>query len=768
MQQATTETESDDLPKETIKAFDGDTLAARTFVEKYALRDEEGNLIETRPQEMWRRVAREIASVEQEPDFIRQEFEWLLNDFRFVPGGRILHGAGAKHHATLLNCYFKGIEEDSIEGIFDWAKYAARTYATGGGMGVCIGPLRPEGANVNNTAKTSSGAWSFSELFSTTTGVIGQHGRRGALMITCPVDHPDVEEFIKMKGEDLDSVRYANISIKLTDEFMHAVENGESFTLRWEDEDKNIDMKKVVDARSLWDEIVTIAHASAEPGLLMWDNIKEGSPTEYCAPVEGTNPCSEQPLESGGACCLGHVNLARLVDDPFTDDAEVRWDEMRRVVRSGVRFLDDVLDYNMDLHPHDDQRDQSQSIRRIGLGVTGLADMMAKLKIKYDTQEAVQFVDEVMEQIKLWAYDESVDLAMEKEPFPEFDAEEHLNQSFIQDLPSDLRTRIQEHGLRNACILTVAPVGSGSVIAQTSSGVEPIYQLKYQRRSESLSEEFHEVEHHLVQEWRDETGKGSHGIDIEDDVPDYFVTSHDIDPFFRVKLQATMQDHVDSAISSTINLPRDIDVDTVKDIYMDAWKQGCKGVTVYREGAREGILISEEETEDQVQNEPQYEGEGDASSNGHKKLEPEQRPDRLDGTTYKVTTPQGNAYITVTEYEGEPFEVFCNISRSGAYTQAFSEALARLISLHLRSGGDMADIIDQLVGIRGPDVAFSDDGRVFSVPDALGKALDKHVEGVIDDAEKKRGAAPECSQCGQPMVFEEGCQKCKSCGSSKC
>lgn len=817
------EESSTDLPQEALDYFDGDELQARCFIEKYALEDEDGNLVERHPKQMWERVAQAMASVEDDEQEWFDRFFWLLEDFRFVPGGRILHGAGNPRNVTLTNCYFTGIEQDSLEGIFDWCKSAARTYSYGGGNGVDIGVLRPQGTPVNNAARTSSGAVSFMELFSTTTGTIGQHGRRGALMISCPVWHPDIQDFVEIKSEDLDSVRYANISVKVDDAFMEAVINDEPYTLHYESEEVGR-TEAEIDASGLWDKMISSAHKSAEPGILFWDNVKEESPSEYCAPVEGTNPCGEQPLESNGACTLGHVNLAAFVRGDFSEDAHVDWDGVEKAVKTGIRFLDDVVEYNLPLHAHDEQAEQAKNTRRVGLGVTGLGDMLAKLRIKYDSDEAIEFVDALMERIRNWAYESSIEVAEEKEPFPLFDAEQHLERPFVQRLPDDVREGIQEHGLRNVCLLTVAPVGSGSVLTGTTSGVEPIFQLKYKRRSESLSQEWYEVEHRLVQEYRDQTGH-------DGELPDFFVTAHDIDPFFRVKMQGTLQPYVDSAISSTVNLPKDIDVDTVKEIYEYGWEQGCKGITVYRESSREGILISDDESEAEsddgddgsptqqaVQADTAAANGASETTGGSQVAEPQTsprpRPDVVMGTTQKIETGYGSLYVTINEDDRGLFEVFAQIGRGGGYTASFTEAVARLVSLCLRSGLEVDEVVEQLEGIRSPKIAWDHGDRVYSVPDAMATALKRQLSGefrksiqarvdtfadgpgtgnaaqetapVQTDTEREKehldkddevdqirkmvdsGMSPECPDCNAMLVYEEGCVKCHQCGHSEC
>ncbi|HZW85139.1 MAG TPA: adenosylcobalamin-dependent ribonucleoside-diphosphate reductase, partial [Nitrososphaerales archaeon] len=457
------------LPTETLAAFGGDELRARVFYEKYALRDTQGKQVEKVPDDLWRRVAKELAL--PEPDEERKKewtskFYWLLQDYRFVPGGRILFGAGQSRKSTLLNCYFFRIREDSIEAIFDWCKEAARTYSFGGGVGTDISVLRPKGAPVNNSAIYSSGSVSFMELLSTTTGTIGQAGRRGALMITIRVDHPDVMDFIGVK-KDLKRVNYANISVKIGDEFMKAVEADGDFTLRFKNE--KVEVSRVVRAKDVWNSLIKGAWQSAEPGVLFWDNIKRESTTEYNGmEVQGVNPCSEQTLESYGCCCLGSVNLSAFVKEPFTERASLDWDSLTRATQYGVRFLDNVLDYNAERHPLKQQKEASLWSRRIGVGITGLGDMLIKLGLKYDDDSTIGFVDHLFERIKNVIYEYSSDLAKEKGSFPAFDAEKHLAQPFVSRMEDKVKEKIRTQGLRNAAITTIPPVGSGSILAGTS------------------------------------------------------------------------------------------------------------------------------------------------------------------------------------------------------------------------------------------------------------------------------------------------------------
>ncbi len=576
-----------DLFQRTLRYFGGDELRARVFFDKYALRDRDGTVVEATPPEMWARVAREMASVEA-TEAKRREWEekffWLLEDFRFVPGGRIMFGAGNPRRATLLNCYVIPIQGDSLEDIFEWCKQAGRTYSFGGGVGTDISVLRPRGTPVNNAAITSSGAVSFMELLSTTTGTIGQAGRRGALMITIRSDHPDVLEFTRVK-RNLDKVRYANISVRVDDAFMRAVEQDGEYTLRFAND--KVRTERTIRARELWDELVRGARDYAEPGVIFWDTIRRWSTSEYNGMnVITTNPCSEIPLEPYGACCLGNVQLATFVREPFTDAAHLDWEALERALRYAVRFLDDVLDYNADKHPLPEQKEASLRSRRIGVGFTGLGDMLAKLRLRYDSEEALAFVDRTFERIKNVVYDESANLAAEKGPFPAFDRDRHFQGRFLQTLDPAVRDKGYALGLRNVALLTVPPVGSGAALAGTTSGIEPIFDLYYLRRSESLSQAQFKVYHPLVRQYMDEFG-----VD-EDHLPEYFVTAHRIAPEMRVRMQATIQKHIDHSISSTVNLPESATVEDVERVYFLAWKLGCKGITVYRAGSRDNILTS--------------------------------------------------------------------------------------------------------------------------------------------------------------------------------
>ncbi len=1238
---------STDLPPETLAYFQGDDLRARVFYDKYALRDPDGRVLERIPPEMWRRIARELASVEapEKRAEWEEKFFWLLDDFRFVPGGRIMHGAGNPKRVTLLNCYVIPIHEDSIEAIFDWTKEAARTYSLGGGVGADISVLRPRGAPVNNAARSSTGAVSFMELMSLTTGTIGQSGRRGALMITVADNHPDVLDFTRVK-RNLDRVRYANISVRISDAFMRAVEEDGVWDLVFENE--KAQLRRTIRARELWSDLIQGARDHAEPGVIFWDTVKRWSTSEYNGMgVITTNPCSlvgssyvmtpggirrldqlvqnavadrvnpdvvidrragdargvvaaradalaftgvkrifrvettsgfvlrgtgdhkvkvlndetvdplhgskgwkridelksgdvlavldgndpalrdvvfrdrspylhldeswiqprrrdahyrlvnlpeawdddlaytlgyivgdgcyvrhshrataahrlgvhmhvddapyvkpvidrlvarvirsrsrvavggprdvvqpyplqtkegtrrawvsihsaaflrmleslglkparahektvpgsiltapkeataaflrglfdadgtvsrpreqpmisvtstsralieqvqllllqfgifssvtryraddknrsrrsgftyvtvdgefreyrslhdsfklsfggspsierfaqdigsaiprkremiaalqqahrpqlrpvtnvtrvaaviaegvsepvydltvldtksfmanglivsnsEIPLEPYGCCCLGNLGLSRFVAEAFTPQARVNWEMLTPALRYATRFLDNVLDYNADKHPLPQQKTASLTSRRIGVGFTGLGDMLIMLGLKYDTDEAIAFVDRLFEQIKNVVYDESVNLALEKGTFPAYDPLQHFQSPFMRTLAPAVLDRIQAHGLRNVALLTVPPVGSGAALAGVTSGIEPIFDRSYIRRSESLSQEFFKVYHPLVREYM-----SRFGIEREEELPPSFVTAHQIEPDMRVKMQATIQKHIDHSISSTVNLPRDVPVEEVERIYFLAWKLGAKGITVYREGSREGILLTEEQAKASgVTAAPAVTPPAEPV-----RPSPRPRPKVTSGRTERIETPRGRIYVVVNEDEMGVCEVFVHSFDVEA------EAVGRLTSLSLRAGVDPREVIEQLWRVQSKEVALdrSSDGtvvRVTTIAQAvalgLGRAL--YGDGFRPDKEFPRADAlpdpftrtrqerlsfehpsavslPErngdqsdpiagagfpmefvgiCPDCGSTLIHENGCATCRSCGYAKC
>ncbi len=567
--------------KDAESFFRGDGLRTEVFLSRYALRSLEGSWRETTPDRMWDRVAGAIALPEKDRTHWRRQFRKLLEDFKFLPAGRVLFGVRNPRAATLFNCYFIPVREDSVEGITRWIREASRTYSLGGGVGTNIDVLRPRGARVRNAGVESSGSASFMEVFSTVTGVMGgSRGRRGALMITARVDHPDILEFIAAKSDpERRQVRNANISVRITDDFMRSLRRDGAVRLWFTTPHERIERE--VPARRIWQALLESAWTSAEPGVLFWDTIVRESTTQYNGmEVQGVNVCGEIPMEPYGACNLGSVNLAAFVKEPFTGRAEPDWNGLAETVRLAVRFMDNVIDAGASRHALRAQRLSSLRSRRVGLGILGMADCLAALNLVYGSGTSLALLDRLMGVIKETAYEESVRLAQEKGPFPAFDPLRHLESSYIRRLPESIRSGIRTKGLRNCALLAVAPTGSISCLAGTSSGIEPIFSLSYLRH---VSGQAYRVEHPLVVRYREHHGPQA-------PLPEAFTTAFRIDPDVRVRLQALIQRHVDQSISSTVNLPAGTSLRTVEDLYRKAWESGCKGITVFREGTRTPVL----------------------------------------------------------------------------------------------------------------------------------------------------------------------------------
>ena len=758
--------------KESMKK-DEESCPEEYTIDNYYKEDELGRSVlemkylapgEKNPWELWKRQAKALASVEKTPelqDKWEAAFFDALKNFKFVPGGRIMHGAGREDITTTLNnCYVVGIKDDSIKSIYDCVIQEAMTYKYGGGCGHDLSVLRPGGDEILGTGGNSCGPVGFMNLFSENTNTIAQHGRRGANMQTLRVDHPDIEKFIEIKTGDVDMVKYSNISVLLTDEFMDAVQSNSDFDLHWGGKKYS-----TVKAKDLWMKIIEHAHSSAEPGLLFWDTMTKYHNAEYCSPLVSTNPCAEQPLPDGGCCNLGALNLERFVDQ----DGNFDFDGFKETTAVGARFLDNVIDYNLDRHALEEQKQNAKNDRRVGLGILGLGDMLVKMGIKYDSDEALETIGKIMEIHRDTAYETSAELAKEKGQFPNFDWDGYSQSLFVQDLPKKLQNKIKKNGVRNCTLTTVAPTGSGAIVARVTSGVEPIFATSYQRKvkkNDSLGKEFDTftVYHPVVKEM----------FGTDENLPEYVVTAHNVDPFFRVKMQGVVQKYIDSSISSTVNLAEETTVDTVADIYMTAYKADLKGITVYREGSREGILITDDKSS---------ENEEQNSETAEMKTA-RNRPSITEGKTRRMRTGDGTLYVTVNEDENGLCEVFTAIGKAGGTVAAQTEAISRLISLALRSGIDPNSIISQLKGISGPNPTWEDGQLILSTPDAIGRALETFVNGDSPSQEKKsqfeiaeekssRGKAgqygQDCNECdGSGIVNEGGCLVCKDCGWSKC
>lgn len=775
----------------TLDFFSGDELRTKCFLEKYSIRDSNNNFSEYFPYEMWERVSKEIASIES-PDKIekwKKNFYWMLEDFKVIPGGRIMQAAGNKDKNTcLINCFTIPIEDDSISAIYKELYEQARTMSFNGGVGTDISVLRPKEAKVNNAANTSTGSVSFMELISKTTGIIGQQGRRGACLISIRCDHPDILDFIEIKNDlnfaelkDKDipkdiiswidlkrNVRFANISVQITDQFMKKVKNNEKIKLYFKND--KVDIEREVEAKLIWDKIIKNLKNSSEPGLLFIDTAKKESTSEYCAPIATTNPCGEQFLDYYNNCNLSNINLSYFVRNSFSDKAEIDYENLEKAARYNVRFLDNIIDYTK--FPLEKQKEKAVNTRRIGVGFTGLADMFCKLKIKYDTEEAIDFASELFEKVRNFVYDESCNIASEKGPFPWFNFEKHLNSQFIQRLPRDIKNKMKENGIRNICLLTCPPVGSGSILAGCSSGIEPIFAFSYVRRSESLSSEEFNVYHPLVKEYMNQFN-----IKDEKDLPDFFVKAHQIDPFYRVRMQATIQKYIDNAISSTINLPYDTSEKLLSDIYFKAWRSGLKGVTCYIEGSREGIMTTNEfkNKENDPANVAKIKKIVSELNEGIGKYYKFKRSDEID------------IHINVVLNEkGKPIKVFVNLSPGGTDLWGLANLMGIMVSKLLQLGVDVEEIIRHLNSMKtGVPYGFGKN-RVESIPHCISLALrrsmtdgenknkkglniTKNKEGEMDKIIEQSISTVFCPKChSSNFKNETGCRICLDCLFSKC
>ncbi|MBU5311454.1 adenosylcobalamin-dependent ribonucleoside-diphosphate reductase [Tissierella carlieri] len=526
-----------------------------------------------------------------------------IKDKKFMPAGRILAGRGLDKFGrkiTLSNCYVMPKVEDNIESIFDTAKYLARTYSYGGGVGLTISKLRPKGSRVNNAANTTTGAVSFMDLFSMVTGLIGMRGRRGALMLNMDCNHPDIEDFIDVKN-DLSKVNYANISVNIDDKFMNAVKNNEEYDLYFKVEATGEEIKKIVNARELFKKLSRNNWNMAEPGILFQDKINswhlmsEDKDFEFA----GVNPCAEETLPAFGSCNLSSINLAEFVKNPFTKYAYFEYEKFGQMVRDGVIYLNEVLDENMELHPLEEQREMSRELRQIGLGIMGLADMFIKLGIKYGSEESISLIHKVGHTMINEALRQSALMAKEYGPFPRYKREAVLDSPFLlENATEDVLELIKEYGLRNSQLLTIPPTGSISTLIGCSNGVEPIFQVSYTRKSESLHniDTYYKVFTPIVKDYMDRNH-----ISKEEDLPDFFITTSNLNYKDRIDVQAAWQQYIDASISSTVNVPNEFTVEEVEELYIYAWERGLKGVTIYRDGcARSGILITDKPKESRL------------------------------------------------------------------------------------------------------------------------------------------------------------------------
>ncbi len=764
---------------------------------------QKGEIIERRPSEcdrptettihdVARRIAKGVASVEKAKvrKDVEESFAREIGALRFVPGGRIWAGAGTNQKLTYFNCYVIPCPKDSRQGIVESLGQMIEIMSRGGGVGINIASLRPSRAIVRGVNGRSSGAVSWMDLFSRATGLVEQGGsRRGALMLQIEDWHPDVWRFIEIKKTP-GMVENANISVRISDRFMEAVKNDGDWDLvfpdtadsdydalwdgnleTWRALGKPVVHYETVKARTLWNAIIEGAWQAAEPGIVFDERHEKDSNSWYFNPLISTNPCAEQPLPAWGVCTLGHINLAAFYD---ADRNDVDWDGLRVTVRMGTRFLDDIVDATP--YFFDQNYENQQKERRIGLGTMGLGELLIRLGLRYGSPESIQFIDKLYEFIATEAYLYDVELSKEKGAFPAFDADKYLQSGFMQRMPERVREAIRQHGTRNVTILTQAPTGTVGSMVGTSTGIEPFYALTYYRQSRlGFDEQYVEV----AQEWMDAHPGES--------LPDYFVGAMDLSPEEHVYVQAAIQRWTDSSISKTANAPSTYTVEDTARLYELAYDLGCKGVTIYRDQSRQEQVLHLADKKDESTAAPAASQYLDANLD----VEVFPVPAQVNGRTYRKETPAGTARVVINEVDNNPFEVFMLLGRAGSEVQSFMEALGRIISLYLRSNGNVGPrrrlelVSEQLKGIGGANQMGFGAGRVLSVVDAIGKLLENHLnqgkgEAAVSVAEPqaiqaaagKRVAEPAydlCPQCDGPtLIYEEGCQHCTSCGYSKC
>ncbi|MDP5348523.1 MAG: adenosylcobalamin-dependent ribonucleoside-diphosphate reductase, partial [Paracoccaceae bacterium] len=632
---------------------------------KYRFKQADGTPIDRSVEDTWRRIARSLAQVEQDSAVWEDRFYAALEDFKYLPAGRITAGAGTGRRVTLFNCFVMGTIPDSMAGIFDMLKEAALTMQQGGGIGYDFSTIRPRGADVLGVAADASGPLSFMDVWDAMCRTIMSAGsRRGAMMATMRCDHPDIEAFITAKS-DAARLRMFNLSVLVTDPFMEAVKADAPWDLQFEGK-----VYHTVQARDLWNKIMKSTYDFAEPGVIFIDRINEANNLNYVETIAATNPCGEQPLPPYGACLLGSINMARLVSDPFGKKARLDPKQLTDLVAVAVRMMDNVVDASR--FPLDAQAQEAQAKRRIGLGVTGLADALLMVGLRYGSEEAARQTEEWLHAIARAAYLASVDLAKEKGAFPLFDAEKYLASGNMRMMDEDVRDAIRTHGIRNALLTSIAPTGTISLYAgNVSSGIEPVFAYAYTRKvlqkDGSRTEE--EVVDYAVQMWREKFGDA--------ELPDYFVNAQTLAPLDHVRMQAAAQKWVDSSISKTINCPEDISFDAFKEVYMAAYESGCKGCTTYRPNDVTGSVLSVSETTEKVP-------EADQGADVIYMSEPLDRPQALEGNTYKLKWPDSEhaIYLTVNDIiingHRRPFEVFINSKNMEHF--AWTVALTRMIS----------------------------------------------------------------------------------------
>jgi ribonucleoside-diphosphate reductase alpha chain len=756
---------------------------------KYRLKSASGEPVDKTIGDTWQRIARALAAAEPEPaarEATEARFYKALQDFRFLPAGRIQAGAGTERRVTLFNCFVMGTIPDDMSGIFDNLKEAALTMQQGGGIGYDFSTLRPKGAVVHGIGADASGPLSFMDVWDAMCRTIMSAGsRRGAMMATLRCDHPDIEAFVTAKQEP-GRLSMFNLSVLVSDAFMQAVREDQPWDLVFDGT-----VYRTLQARELWNRIMQATYAAAEPGVIFIDRINQRNNLHYCETISATNPCGEQPLPPYGACLLGSINLAALVKNPFEEDAALDMEALAELVPTAVRMLDNAIDASR--FPLEAQRQEAQAKRRIGLGITGLADALICCGLRYGSAEAVSATERWLAAFRRHAYLASVELAKEKGAFPLYDREAYLAGETIRELDQDVQDAIAEHGIRNALVTSVAPTGTISLLADNiSSGLEPVFSFTYKRRilQADGSRREEEVSDHAYRLFRRLKGE-------EAPLPPAFVNAQTLEPASHVVMQAAVQRYIDSSVSKTINLPATISFEAFKDVYQQAYDLGCKGCTTYRPNEITGAVLSVDAAEPAAVSPDGEPATVAARGDVVYMTDPLARPDVLPGRSYKLRWPDSDhaIYITLNDIVQEgaggaarrrPFEIFINSKNMEHY--AWTLALTRMISAVFRRGGDVSFVVEELKAVFDPRGGAWMEGRyVPSLLAAIGGVIERHMidigflqaktptegdeqKAVVNLGNPAGGTRfAQCPKCGgASLIRQEGCDLCTSCGYSKC
>lgn len=801
----------EEVEKATLEYFGQDELASNVWITKYCLKNKNGELLEKSPADMHERLASEFHRVERKFNtdraLTKEDILKYLNNFKYiVPQGSPMMGVGNDHvNVSLSNCVVVAPPLDNISSIVDTGKDLANLFKRRCGVGLDISNLRPDNTPVGNSAGTTSGAWSFADFYSYICRMIGQNGRRGALMISMDIRHPDIFKFATMK-HDLTKVTGANVSIKINDEFMEAVEAGEKFTLRYPVDSNDPTHEQEIDAKELWELVVDSATKTAEPGLLMWDNILKYLPAnEYeDFKTECVNPCAELPLSSYDSCRLISLNLKNFVSGEFEETASFDFEAFAEATSVAMRLSDDLVELELEklenLRSISDQPDEKdlwnklyetcRNGRRTGLGTHGLADAIASLNLAYDSDEAIEVINKIYETLKLASYRESVELAKERGSFPSFDWAKEKDNLFIKSLPKDLQESIEAHGRRNISILTNAPTGSVSIMSQTSSGLEPVFRNFYIRRRK-LDHSDTNIEPDFVDEMGDrwqEFNVYHHNLKQymakynTEEIPSFFIESDKINWMKRIEIQSVIQRHIDHSISSTINLPENTEPSVVGQLYFEGWKRGLKGITVYVDGSRSGVLVTKEQADQPEEGFPQNHAP--------------RRPENLTCEIHRPTIKGEEWTILVGLMDDKPYEVIGGLSTYVSIPKKYTHGtivkhsrkstdsrydlivgegddellikdvakvfdnpnysvFTRMISLALRHGSGIQYVVEQL--------RKDKDSDMFSFSKVIARVLKKYIQ---DGSKATDKTCPECEAEG--LVYMDGCVTCTECGYSKC